>query len=155
MANEPIHCVARVDRRELAEMSPAWTDRERGQFLRLLLRREGIDPGRLYRVEYFPLRRCWLLTQNAEPDEAPAVGSDEQFYAIIVAELRRTARLAWAALAAQSSHFAQSGCEYQLPPKPQELTTAGLADLLGGPGEGGPGVRFDSEGGWHTEPSEN
>jgi hypothetical protein len=52
-------------------------------------------------------------------------------------------------------HFASHGRPYQLPPKPQELTPAKLADLLGGLPEGREDVYFTNEGGWQIKPSEN
>jgi len=152
--------LARLDKRELADIPLQWTKRERGQYLRRLLQFKGINPNSLYQVQYFPHRHCWLLTQEVDP--APAPGSagthpppqeDELFYLQALAEFRRTALAAFAAVAAQSPHFAQFGRPYQLPPEPQEMTPADLANLLGGSSEAGVPPRFDSEGGWRSAPS--
>lgn len=161
MANEPRRCVARVDKSELSELPAHWTDRERGRYLRRLLRRKGIEPDRLYRVEYFPKHLCWVLTQDTEPDEpaGPAASfpaqADAAFYLHAVAEFRRTARAAFVNLAAHSSHFAFFGCPYQLPERPQETTPAALAQLLGESASPGATIRFDGEGGWRVRPSAN
>ena len=161
MANEPPRCVARVDKSELSELPGHWTDRERGRYLRRLLRRKGIEPDRLYRVEYFPKHLCWVLTQEAEPEEPVgraagcAAQSDAAFYLHALAEFRRTARAAFANLAAHSSHFAFFGCAYQLPERPQETTPAALAQQLGESLTPGSKIRFDGEGGWRVRPSVN
>ena len=159
MADEPKR-MARIDWAELAEMPPAWTNRERGQYLRLLFRMRGIDPQRLYRIEYYPLRRCWLVTQPADPGRQPAetpdgAKEDELFFGQIVAELRRTALAACAALAAHSPHFARFGGKYQLPAEEEEVTTSDLRGLLGNAGDSNPPVRFDREGGWRAGRSAN
>ncbi len=160
MDNERVPRVARINVGDLAEMSSAWTNQERGQYLRLLLQGRGIDPDQLFRLEYYPQRRCWLLIQNARPGHSPRPPqppgqADERFYVQTITDFRRTARTAFSALAAQSTYFASYGCKYQLPAKPQEISPASLSDLLGGPGSGDPDVRFDSEGGWWNEPSAN
>lgn len=161
MDNERMQQVARVDLRDVAEMSAAWTNQERGQYLRLLLHGKGIDPNQLYRIEYYPQRRCWLVIQEHEPGHArrpagpPTCQADETFYLQTMVDFRRTARLAFSALAAQSSYFACNGCKYQLPAKPQEITPSALVNLLGGPREGDSSVRFDNEGGWRTGPTAN
>jgi hypothetical protein len=149
--------VARIDRPELTDLPPAWTDRDRGLYLRLLLQMKGIDPARFYRVAYYPLARCWLLTQEPAPgpgDKPAAVPRDDVFYRQVIDQFRWTARSACAALAAHSSQFALFGCKYQLPAKPQELTPADLVHQLGGPGSK-PGLYFTSEGGWRLRSSEN
>jgi hypothetical protein len=134
-------------------MPASWTTGERGQHLRLMLRRKGIDPDRLFTMEYYPQRGCWLLTQAAEPAKSPestrgaAALRPEAFYAQTAAELRRTAVVAFAALASQSPHVALLGRKYQLPPEPQLLTPADLVDLIGGDARHA-AARFDSEGGW-------
>jgi hypothetical protein len=156
MVDEPIRRVARLDKHELADMPSAWTNQDRGRFLRLLLRQKGIDPDRLFTVEYYPHRTCWLLTQHAGLTAGtPARPSDAAFYEQTALEFRRTARSAFAVQAARSLHFASHGCQYQLPAKPQEMTPSALADLLGGGGGTPPSVRFTSEGGWQTPPSDN
>jgi hypothetical protein len=147
MEHEPTPRVARVNRQDLDDMPAHWSDQERGQYLRLLLRLKGLDPGRLYTVSYYPHRSCWLLTQTPGPAAEPASSADgkpdEVFYREAVAEFRRTAFVALA----QRPHGAGT---YQLPPKPYPLTTTELADLLGG-GTDQPPVRFDGEGGWQAE----
>ncbi len=55
-------------------------------------------------------------------------------------------------MAAHSSYFASNGGDYELPPKPQELTPTDLAGALGGAAKGFPAARFDSEGGWQADP---
>ena len=153
MCNQPTRRVARLDKRELADMPSSWSSQERGEYLWLLLRFRGIDPNRLYRVEYFPLRNCWLLIQEsagaaisvaAAPPSGPTSAA---FYQQLSAELSRSARSAFAMAAAHSLHFASVGCKYQLPPKPQEISPAELTNLLGGAVPQS-AVRFDSEGGW-------
>jgi hypothetical protein len=154
MPNESVQHVARIDKHELSEWPAEWSSRDRGQYLRLLLRLKGIDPERLYQTAYDPCRRCWVLTQLLEPApgtsvDPPPSPPDDAFFVQTLAVLRRTALSAFAALAAQSRHFACSGDrKYELPPKPEEVTPARLADLLGGPDAGGPAVSFDGEGGW-------
>jgi hypothetical protein len=159
MSDEPTRRVARIDRHELADMPARWADPQRGRYLRRLLRARGIDTDRLYQVEYYPLRRCWLLTQVSGAGgpgrpRGPAT-TDAVFYLRARETLRRAARTACAALAAHSAHFAHFGCKYQLPAKPEAVTPATLADSLGGPGPGRAPVRFDGEGGWQASPSDN
>jgi hypothetical protein len=162
MATEAIR-VARLNKTELFDLPAAWTDRERGQYLRALLQFKGIDPDRLYRVAYHPLPRCWVLTQDGEPagprEPRPAGSSakaDELFYLHAVGQFRWAARAACAALASQSTHFALFGCPYQLPATPQEVTPEELVRQLGDPGpRRKPPPSFDSEGGWQSRPSEN
>jgi hypothetical protein len=160
MATPPLR-VARVDKRELFDLPAAWTSRERGQYLRVLLSGKGIDPARLFRVEYHPRRHCWVLTQEEPPPgrhafiPADSGKADETLFAEAMTLFRRTAQAAFAALAAQDRHFACFGREYQLPPAPQETTPADLAKLLGGPSPEAPPVSFTSEGGWQTPPSKN
>src|SRR5438105_3145344 len=109
--------VARIDQQDLADVPAPWTHQERGQYLRLLLCGRGIDPNRLFQTEYFPNRRCWVLTQRtaepAEPPPSPGHGladrSDETFYLQTLSEFRRAARFACRTLAAQSTYFACYG----------------------------------------------
>ena len=158
MANEPHQRIARIDKSDLADLPADGTEQERGRWLRLLLRQRGIDPHRLFRVEYYPHYHRWLVIQEAEPGAAarPTPPQPESlFYRHVMAELRRAALTAFASQAARSVHFASHGSPYQLPPKPQELTPAKLVDLLGGPQDGPDDVRFTGEGGWHIKPSED
>jgi len=150
--------MARLEKREILDVPPFWTKQERGQHLWCLLQDRGVDPSRFYTVEYFPYRHCWLLTQEKRvpekkrSDQGPPSGqASESFYVRALAELRRTARSAFGAVAARSLHFARFGCKYELPAKPQEITPADLAQQLGGLGGNRPGVRFDNEGGWRAE----
>jgi hypothetical protein len=151
MPGEPSQRVARIDKRELADLPSQWTGDERGQYLRLLLRRRGIDLNRFYRVQYYPHHTCWLVTQDIGPGQpaagTPATQTDTALYARLVDEFRRTAVTAIARLSGQSPSLSAQGGRYELPPKPQELTPAELAKLIGGyPGDGA-SVRFDGEGG--------
>jgi hypothetical protein len=155
MLNELTRRLARLEKRELSEIPSQWLKEERGRYLWRLLRNKGVDPGRLFTVEYFPYRQCWLLTQEIEhgPHQrpiapAPAGQAGLLFYNQVSTELRRTALAAFAAAAARSVHFARFGCNYQLPPKPQETTPADLVRLLGGPAAEEARIRFTSEGGW-------
>jgi hypothetical protein len=150
--------IARIDKTELAEMPAAWSSRERGHFLRMLLCFRGIDPHALFRVEYYPHRCCWLLLQEQRAEERPAapfLQADEAFYLQTMTEFRRAARSAFAAASARSLHFASHGCAYQLPPKPQEATTFDLAKQLGGKVAVDSAIHFTAEGGWQRAPSEN
>jgi sugar/nucleoside kinase (ribokinase family) len=152
MHSEPAHHIARLDRQELADMPAHWTNQERGHFLRHLLHLKGIDANRFYRVEYYPHRTCWLLLQEAG-SEGVALSpgkADDQFYAHLLAELRRTALASFAHASTHSAHFARFGCNYELPPKPLELSPAELANLLDAAGKHGDPVQFDSEGGWRA-----
>lgn len=158
MPSEPSHLVARIDKSDLADLPGAWSEQEHGRYLRLLLRQRGLDPHRLFRVEYYPHRQCWLLIQEGESEASPPPAPrqpDRLFYRQVTAELRRAALTAFASQAARSVHFASHGRPYQLPPKPQELTPAKLADLLGGSAEERKSVQFTNEGGWQIKPSEN
>lgn len=152
--------VARVNRPEWIDLPAHWTSADRGQYLRLLLQLKGIDPNRLYRIAYHPQARCWLLTQEAEPEPAPGRADTpairaEAFYRETLAQFRWVAHTACASLAARSLHFARFGCEYQLPPQAEEITPADLARWLGGPSStGGAPADFNSEGGWHGDPSD-
>jgi hypothetical protein len=146
MEQEVTPRLARLNRQDLDDMPGHWSDRERGQYLRLLLRLKGIDPGRLYTVSYFPHRSCWLLTQTVAPAEPMAAvrdKPDDLFYHEAIAEFRRTACLALA-------RHPRSAGSYELPPQPHPLTPTELAELLGG-ADDLPTVRFDGEGGWQTE----
>jgi hypothetical protein len=154
--------MARLEKRELAEIPSHWSAEEQGQYLWRLLRDKGVDPGLLYTVEYFPHRQCWLLTQEIEAGPqahpvatAPPPDAGQSFYVQVSTELRRTALAAFAAHAARSVHFARFGCKYQLPPKPQETTPAELLRALGGPIDEATPIRFTGEGGWQAEPPEN
>jgi hypothetical protein len=153
MSTEPTRRMARLEKHELASLPPHWTNRERGRHLRVLLQRKGIDPGRMYRLEYYPHRQCWLLTQEGAPPGELAAGKvdDESLYLETLNELRRTALTAVTALAAHNRYLAQNGRPYQLPPKPEELTPADLAELLGGAPTGGDAVQFTGEGGWRGD----
>jgi hypothetical protein len=158
MATDPIRHVARIDRHELFDLPAHGSSRECGRYLRRLLHSKGIDSRRLFQTEYHPFRRCWLLIQEAEPGPVPLPPSSEAdatFYRQTLAEFRRAGLTAWAKVAAASSHFARCGRLYELPVGVQELAPADLADLLRGPGDGEAPVRFDGEGGWRAEPSNN
>jgi hypothetical protein len=161
--NDQLRRVARINKRHLSALPADWTQAERGRYLRLLFRVKGIDPDRLFHIEYFPQRRCWLLLQPAAglPDPAPvdvaapASRTDEAFYLQTAGALRRAAIAAFAAFAAHSSHFARAGAAYQLPAQPQELTSAHLKDLCGHSTPDSMPIRFTAEGGWLSGPSEN
>jgi hypothetical protein len=162
MRSEPRRYVARVNKHELATMPASWSEWERGQYLRFLFQLHGIDPDGIYRIEYYPYAQCWVVTQVGRPDELPARApasrikqTDEEFYKQVMTQFRHTARAAFAAAAASSTHFASFGCAYQLPPKAQELTVADLAKQLASAGLKQPAVRFNSEGGWQSRPSHN
>jgi hypothetical protein len=157
MRTERPQRLARLEKRELAEMPPHWSKAEQGEYLWRLLRDKGVDPARLYTVEYFPHRQCWLLTQEIELGTqarpiapVPPREAGLRFYTQVSTELRRTALAAFAAVAGRSAHFARFGSHYELPPKPQETTPADLARLLGGPNKSDAQVRFTSEGGWQA-----
>ena len=161
MPNERSRRLARLEKRELAEMPSHWSKEERGQYLWRLLGSKGIDPSLLYTVEYFPYRQCWLLTQESESAmqrrpivNTPPREAGRMFYTQVSTELQRTALAAFAAAAARSLHFARFGCKYQLPAKPQETTVAELVRSLGGPSNDPDNVRFTSEGGWQLAPPE-
>lgn len=162
MANQCVR-VARVNRPELLDLPPDWTDQECGQYLRLLLQLKGIDPNRFYYLSYHPDARCWLLTQKAEAGLSPPPGValaparlDELFYPHVMAQFRWAARTACAAQAAHSQHFARSGSRYQLPAAAHELSPGDFAKLLGGASAGAaPETHFDGEGGWRVRPSAN
>jgi hypothetical protein len=136
-----------VDKQELADLPPSWSDAQRGQYLERLLRSKGIDPGRLFRVEYYPYHLCWLVYQEYTTtpgiERTPAATGT-----LILSEFRRTARSACTRAAAHSLQFARFGCKYRLPPAPEELTPADLVDQLGGIASRESAVRFDPEGGW-------
>src|SRR5262245_32202718 len=154
MANEHPPRVARVDRLELSDLPAGWSDRERGQYLRILLTGRGIDTARLFRVEYHPRRHCWLVLQEWEAGRPSAGEDDDRFYVQAMTLFRRAGMAAWSALAAASPHFARFGHPYEPAGQSQALTPADLAKLLSGPGGGSP-VRFTGEGGWHIGPSGN
>ncbi|HMC89571.1 MAG TPA: hypothetical protein VKI17_08480 [Gemmataceae bacterium] len=160
MTLERTRHIARIDKNELADMPTAWSNRERGQYLRMLLSFRGINPDLLFQVEYYPYRCCWLLIQELDPDlrppsRAPLAETAEAFYVHTMIELRRSARVAFAAAAAKSSHFACHGCAYQLPAKPQEASAFDPLKLVGSKSSSDFPVRFTAEGGWQSEPSEN
>jgi hypothetical protein len=155
MCQEISRRMARLEKRELSEVPSHWSTEERGRYLWRLLRNKGIDPGRLFTVEYFPHRHCWLLTQAIEREPhprpiapAPPARTGLLFYTQISTEFRAKALAAFAAAASRSAHFARFGCQYQLPPKPQETTAEDLIRLLGGPTLPTTDIRFTSEGGW-------
>jgi len=54
MRSELRRYVARINKHELAAMPASWSERERGQYLRVLLQLHGIDPDGIYRIEYYP-----------------------------------------------------------------------------------------------------
>lgn len=151
--------IVRIDREELASLPPSWTDLERGQYLRILLGVKGIDCNRLYWVEYHPQHHCWLVSQQETEEPAPEPvyfgHSADALCLQALAEFRRTARAAWAALAARSPELARHGGKYALPERPNEVTPADLMDLLGGPGDSDDPVQFDNEGGWRNPSSSN
>jgi hypothetical protein len=158
MRNDSVSRVARLDKTELSGMPLHWTPRERGQFLRALFRQKGLDPDRLYQVEYHPRHGCWLLTQQFELAEQPAAPAapppdqaDELFYVRVTDEFRRTAQ---AAVGRGAAFLAGRAGRYELPEKAVELSPADLAILLGGPSTNDPPVRFDGEGRWRTPRSE-
>ncbi|HJT78313.1 MAG TPA: hypothetical protein VJ739_14010, partial [Gemmataceae bacterium] len=139
MVSEPVQRVARINRGELSHLSPDLSLAERGRRLRRQLLHKGIDPDRLFRVEYYPNHHCWLLTQEGEPTHprrpaAPASDgkADELYFVSIMAEFQLVARSACARAAAHSTHFARFGCRYQLPEPERELTVADLVEQLGG-----------------------
>src|SRR5437870_9521880 len=114
MLNELSRRMARLERRELTEIPSHWLKEERGRYLWRLLRNKGIDPSRLFTLEYFPDRQCWLLTQEIEhgPQQRalappPPGKASLLFYTQINTELRRTALAAFTAAAARSAHFAR------------------------------------------------
>jgi hypothetical protein len=158
MRSDRVSHVARLNKAELSGMPPQWTSRERGQYLRALFRQKGVDPDRLYQVEYHPRQACWLLIQRMELVEQAATltaplsdQADELFYVRATDELRRTAL---AAVGRGSTFLAGPGGKYQLPEKAEEISPADLADLLGGPSAGDPPVRFDGEGRWRAPGSQ-
>jgi hypothetical protein len=160
MANERNWKVARIDKGELTDMAAEWSYQERGLYLRFLLHGKGIDPQRLYRTEYYPDHRCWLLLQEETPATASEGGplparADERLYLQAMTEFRRAARAAWAAQAARSPHFARHGKHFQPPGPVQEMTPAELAQHLGGGDPPKHSVHFTTEGGWRHRPSGN
>jgi hypothetical protein len=158
MATEPVRRVIRLEKAEVSNMPAAWTEAERGQYLRLLLQCKGIDTGRLYRIEYYPDHRCWLVIQESGPGPlagTPRRETDERFYRQTIAEFRRTARLAFATQAAHSPYFARFGRTYQAPSAAPALSPAEFARQLEVAQASAAPVRFDGEGGWRVEPSEN
>ncbi len=154
--------VARIDRQELTDLPANWSNEERGQYLRVLLKRKGVDVNRLYRLEYYPYHYCWLMLQEqrgeelaVDTDERPQEAADAEFYSRMMAEFRRTAMSAMAALAARAPHFVRHGGKYQLPSPPRELTSRELEEMLGGAEQDRFSISFDTEGGWQFGPSEN
>jgi hypothetical protein len=67
----------------------------------------------------------------------------------MVDEFRRTAVTAIARASGHSPSLAAQGGKYELPSKPEEMTPAELAKLIGGAPGDGASVQFDGEGGWH------
>jgi hypothetical protein len=156
MENEARRRVARIDRPELVGLGGDTPLPERGRRLRRLLRGKGIDPVRLYHLEYYPARHCWLITQEEGPpaDQAePPLGdkADTRFYVRVMTEFQQVARSACRAMAAHSAHFARFGRTFQPPEPAKELSLSDLVDLLGGPGDDTASVHFDSEGRWRGE----
>ncbi len=159
MESEPVRNVARINWGELAEALPDTPPAERGRRLRRVLLLKGIDPDRLFRVEYYPHHHCWLLTQEEGPAHPkrpapPARGAkaDELYYVNVMAEFQLVARVACASAAAHSSHFARFGRrEYHLPEPEQELSVTQLVEQLGGPGGDDTAVHFDREGRWRDD----
>jgi hypothetical protein len=154
MPNDAATRVARIDKAEWSGMPLHWTRQERGRFLRQLLRQKGVDPDRLYKVEYHPRHACWLLVQEAGPEEpsipttaAPPSPADELFYLRAADEFRRTALLA---LGSRPGPFANLRGKYELPDKGEEISPADLAHVLGGRPATDPPVRFDAEGRWRA-----
>src|SRR5438132_3832527 len=110
MRNERNQRTARLEKRELSEMPSHWSKEEQGQYLWRLLRDKGIDPGRLYTVEYFPYRQCWLLTQECGVGQArvsfvaaPRGEAGRLFHTQVSTELRRTALAAFSVAATRSA----------------------------------------------------
>ncbi len=158
---EDRHRIVRIDRSEFADMPAGWTSTDRGQYLRMLLQLKGIDTARLYRVEYYPLRGCWVLTQEIEPprkrdrERSGREDSDAAFFLRAASEFRRSAVAAFAAQEGRSTHFAKNGAPYELPAKPQDLSAAELKDLLGKPAKPPKPAQFNPEGGWRGDPLAN
>src|SRR5438874_13803462 len=116
MRTERPQRLARLEKRELAEIPSHWSKADQGEYLWRLLRDKGIDPGRLYTVEYFPYRQCWLLTQDIEQGPqprpiaiAPRGEAGLLVYTHVTTALRRTALAAIAVAAGRSVHFARFG----------------------------------------------
>jgi hypothetical protein len=156
MENEAPRRVARIDRAELAVLGGDTPLPERGRRLWRLLRGKGIDPGRLYHVEYYPVHHCWLVTQDEGPpaERTPqplTEKADLLFFVQVMTELQYVARSACRAMAAHSMHFARFGRKFQPPEPAKELPLADLVEQLGGPGDDTASVRFDSEGRWRSE----
>jgi hypothetical protein len=154
MENEPRRHVVRIDRAELAGLGGDLAPAARGRWLRQLLCGKGIDPDRLYLVEYYPAHHCWLLTQDEGPRSDPPPSGDRAdtlFYVRVMTEFQQVARSACRALAANSPHFARFGRKFQPPEPARELPLSDLVDQLGGGGDATTSVRFDSEGRWHSE----
>jgi hypothetical protein len=153
MTHEPSRRVARLDRHELIDLLGLSSDADRGRHLWRLLQERGIEPGRLYLAEYHSRRGCWVLSQQAEPNSpspaaAPSGPAAAEFYTQTVAWLRWVARRAAAVPTAPSYRLGT-------PEGSHEMSPAELAELLGGPAPDAPGVRFDAEGGWQADVSEN
>jgi hypothetical protein len=156
MEHEPPRKLARLDRAELGGAGPDASPAERGRHLRRLFEAKGIDPDRLYHVEYFATHHCWLVTQEeGPPRRRPAAAgdpADARFYVQVMAELQHVARSALRAMAAHSPHFARFGRKFEPPGPVREVALSELVDQLGGPGDDTASVRFDSEGRWHDGP---
>ena len=153
MESQSTRRVARIDQPELSSLPYQWSDQERGRHLRRLLRGQGIQPEQLYQIEYYPRQRCWIIVQEASqplPRSRRTRLDDTAFYHQARAELQRAARTAFSRMAAHSSHFACTGSDYELPPRPEELAPSELVHLLGGPRQERTPVRFDSEGSLRT-----
>jgi hypothetical protein len=156
MDNPQGPCIARINGADLVDLPADWSTAEKGAYLRLLLRSKGIDANRWYRVEYFPERRCWLLIQEraAAPNSTAPVADDADFFVQTYTILRRTARSAYAAAVARSMYFARHGRPYELPARPQQVSSTDVAAWLG-PAEPARRVRFDGEGCWSGDVSPN
>jgi hypothetical protein len=153
MSQNRMRRVARIDKWEVSDLPAAWSNGERGRYLRGLISSRGVQPGKLFYTEYYPDRSCWLLIQEPQGNDPPSsipesALADESFFVQAMTQFRRSARAAFAAAAAQSTHFASHGCAYDLPDRPQEATPAELATLLGTAVDDSPAVRFTAEGEW-------
>lgn len=153
-------CTIRISKEELSALASECPPHDQGRYWWSRFQAAGLDPEKPYQLEYFPLRRCWVaLQQRSEPFSGPCSietrpqAQLRRFHEQLMAELRRTARAAFASLAASSTYFASTGAEYELPTQPVETTTAALAEWLRREGvELSPLVQFTSEGSWISVP---
>ena len=95
-----------------------------------------------------------IQERAAAPNSTAPVAEDADFFVQTCTILRRTARSAYAAAAARSMHFARHGRPYELPARPQQVSSTDVAAWLG-PTEPGRRVRFDGEGRWSSDASPN